>query len=171
VPDAARLAHASFTEQDVRNLFEVVSGLEVVAARLACERITEVEIATIRRLHMQMYTHYIALDLPEYFRINQEIHLAIMTAARNPILQATYANISAQLRRVRYSANQVASDRWSRAMREHEEILAALSRRDGPALGEIIYQHIAQKCEAACDYLRSSANEPAGAIKVASQSF
>ncbi len=157
----------SFTEQDVRNLFEVVSGLEVAAARLACERICEEEISEIRRMHMEMYGQYIQRNLPEYFRINQAIHVAIVEAARNPILQATYLNISARLRRLRYSANQVASDRWGRAMREHEDILAALANRDGAALAEIMYQHISQKCEAACHYLRTSSQELAARDAVA----
>ena len=157
----------SFTEQDVQNLFEVVNALEVAAARLACERISDEEISEVNRLHMRMYSQYIHRNLPEYFRLNQEIHLAIVEAARNPILQATYFNLSARLRRLRYSANQVASDRWSRAMREHEDILAALSRRDGPALAEIMYHHISQKCDAACEFLRTSAGDSAEEVAIA----
>jgi DNA-binding GntR family transcriptional regulator len=152
-----------FGETDIRSLFEVVAGLEMLAARLACQRITTEQIALIERLHYDMYAHYMRRDLPRYFRLNQEIHATIVRAAGNSVLEATYANISARIRRLRYSANMSNSDRWSQAMREHEEILQALSERAGQELSELMFRHVLRKCEAACEFLNGDGMEAANA--------
>jgi len=120
-----------FSEADIRNLFEVIAGLDFLAGRLACQRITDEQIAAIEALHLAMYTHYLRRELHDYFQINQRIHQAIVEAAGNPVLSANYANLNAVVRRLRYSANLVRRDRLSDAMREHEEIVDALRRRAG----------------------------------------
>jgi len=142
-----------FSEADIRNLFQVIAGLDFVAGRLVCQRITDEEIAEIERLHLEMYTHYLRHELHDYFRLNQAIHQAIVDAAGNPVLSANYANLNAVVRRLRYSANLVRRDRLGDAMREHEQIIDALRRRSGEELGMLMYEHLQRKCEAVCEYL------------------
>jgi DNA-binding GntR family transcriptional regulator len=48
------------------------------------------------------------------------------------------------VRRARYAANH-SPERWAEAMREHDEILAALKRRDGPACGALLRAHLEHK--------------------------
>jgi DNA-binding GntR family transcriptional regulator len=143
-----------FSETDIRNLFQVISGLDFVAGRLACARITDDEIAEIERLHLEMYSHYLRRELADYFRLNQKIHQAIVQAAGNPVLSANYAKLNAVVRRLRYSANLLRRDRLGDAMREHEQIIDALRRRAGEELGMLMFQHIQSKCEAVCEHLR-----------------
>jgi DNA-binding GntR family transcriptional regulator len=143
-----------FSEADIRNLFEVIAGLDFLAGRLACQRITDEQIAAIEALHLAMYTHYLRRELHDYFQLNQRIHQAIVEAAGNPVLSANYANLNAVVRRLRYSANLVRRDRLSDAMREHEEIVDALRRRAGEELGTLMFEHMRRKCEAVCEYLR-----------------
>ena len=143
-----------FSEADIRNLFEVLSGLDFVAGRLACARITDEAIAAIEKLHIEMYTHYLRRDLTDYFRINQKIHQAIVDAAANPVLSANFASLNSIVRRLRYSANLVHRDRLGDAMREHEQIVDALKRRSADELGLLMFQHMQGKCEAVCEYLR-----------------
>src|SRR5260370_1114966 len=63
-----------FSEADIRNLFEMISGLDFVAGRFPCERITDDEIAAIEKLHLEMYTHYLPPETPHSFRLNPTIH-------------------------------------------------------------------------------------------------
>lgn len=146
-----------FSEGDIRNLFEVIAGLDFVAGRLACERISDEGIANIERLHLEMYTCYMRRELADYFRLNQQIHQEIVDAAGNPVLSANYASANAVVRRLRYSANLVHRDRLSDAMREHENIVDALRRRAGQELGLKMYEHMQGKCEAVCEYMREQA--------------
>jgi DNA-binding GntR family transcriptional regulator len=135
---------------DVRELFDVMGGLEALAGRLACERISEAEFAEIERTHHDMYRFYLRRDMHGYFHCNQAIHQLIVAAAGNATLAATYASLAGRIRRVRYSAN-LAKDggRWGEAMREHEAILDALRRRAGPELSDILFLHLRNKRKAA----------------------
>ena len=144
----------AFTENDIRELFEVMGGLEALAGRLACQNITDAEIASVEQLHYDMYASYMRRDLSTYFALNQKIHLAIVAAARNSALATTYSNFSSRLQRVRYNANRENhKDRWGEAMREHEQILDALQRRAGLELSDMLFRHLQNKRAAALRYL------------------
>src|SRR3954452_5379931 len=90
------------SEQDIAELFDIMGGLEALAGRLACENITEQEIAEIERLHYEMYGSYLHRDMHGYFTANQLIHQKIVEASRNVTLRETYANFAGRIRRVRY---------------------------------------------------------------------
>jgi len=143
-----------FSEADIRNLFEVIAGLDFAAGYLACARITDAAIADIEKLHLEMYAHYLRRDLAEYFRLNQKIHQTIVDAAGNPVLSANYTNLNAIVRRLRYAANRIQRDRLSDAMREHEGIVDALRRRSADELGRLMFEHMQRKCDAVCEHLR-----------------
>jgi len=152
--------------RDLEELFEVMGGLEGLAGRLACETITDEEIAEIERLHYEMYGYYLHRDMHNYFQVNQRIHERIVAASRNETLRATYANFAGRIRRVRYSANFARKrQRWAEAMREHEAILDALRRRAGSELSDILFQHLRNKRAAAVEHLteiESGASASAG---------
>jgi DNA-binding GntR family transcriptional regulator len=134
----------------VRELFEIVGGLEALAGRLACERLTDDAFAEIERLHHDMYRAYLVRDMSGYFRGNQAIHEAIVAAAGNAQLADLHAMMSGRIRRHRYAANLTTDrDRWGEAMREHEAILDALRRRDGDALAPLLVEHLRNKQAAA----------------------
>ena len=145
------------SRRDLEELFEMMGGLESLAGRLACEKITEEEIAEIERLHYEMYGFYLHRDMHGYFRVNQLIHQKIVEASRNATLKATYANLAGRIRRVRYSANFARKrERWGEAMREHETILDALRRRAGDELSDILFRHLRNKRTAAVEYLKTN---------------
>src|ERR1700724_3697714 len=141
-------------ERDLEELFDVMGGLEGLAGRLACENISEAEIAEIERLHYEMYGFYLRRDMHGYFHVNQLIHQRIVEAARNATLLATYASFAGRIRRIRYSANFARKrERWGEAMREHETILEALRRRAGNELSDILFHHLRNKRTAAIEHL------------------
>jgi DNA-binding GntR family transcriptional regulator len=145
----------TLTPADIKNLFEVIGALESLAGRLACQNISDAEICDLKSIHCQMQATFLRSDLPEYFRLNQEIHTHIVAAARNPILATTHQNLNARLLRARYMANQVDHDRWAAAMGEHELIIEALERRDGIRTGELLLQHLRHKFEAISRHLET----------------
>src|SRR6201995_4989427 len=55
------------SERDLAELFDVMGGLEALAGRLACENISDAEIAEIERIHHEMYGFYLRRDLHRYF--------------------------------------------------------------------------------------------------------
>lgn len=140
-------------EGDLRELFDVMGGLEALAGRLACETITDEKVQEIERLHHDMYGFYLRRDMHGYFQCNQLIHERIVQAAGNATLAAAYQSLAGRIRRVRYSANFAKRrDRWGEAMREHEAILDALRRRAASELSDILFTHLRNKAEAFMEY-------------------
>jgi DNA-binding GntR family transcriptional regulator len=151
-------------ERELSELFDIMGGLEALAGRLACERITDEAYTAIEDLHRTMYGHYLRRDLHAYFACNQAIHEAIVAAADNDILSATFKTFAGRLRRARYSANvDKDHDRWSEAVREHEAILDALRRRAGSELSDILFTHLRNKHRAAAQHEAEISKTVAGA--------
>lgn len=136
----------ALSTKDVSELFDLMGGLEAVAGRLACERITDAELDEIEALHVEMYGHYLRGDRQAYFRSNQMIHERILQAAANQALSASSHAILGRIRRIRFAASlDDQGERWSAAVREHELILDSLRRRDGDELSSILFNHLRNK--------------------------
>src|SRR6185312_16854533 len=135
---------AKLTDKDMRDLFEVCQGLEALAGELACERISDDEIAEVAAAHTAMAQQYRKGDLISYYRCNRAIHEAIVAAAGNPVLSGLYESVTARIRRARY-VTPMTPPRWALALQEHEAILNALRRRDGVGLSHILRTHLRHK--------------------------
>lgn len=141
------------TSDDLKEVVDVLSGLEAVVGRLAAERIDADSLRTVELLHQTMLSHHQHRDRPAYFRVNQEIHLRLVEAARNRTLLDIYVGLNLRIRRFRYMAN-LDESRWAQAVVEHEEIMKALRRRDGNALGNLLQVHLRTKTEHVLHALR-----------------
>jgi DNA-binding GntR family transcriptional regulator len=131
---------AALSIESVRELFEVIAGIERHACELAAVRMSSREIEKLQRMHERMAKHHRAGERHDYFKLNHEIHLAIVAASKNAILQSTHASLIVKARRGRYTA--LASQaRWIEAMAEHELLMKAFGDRDGRKAGEIMLAH------------------------------
>lgn len=138
---------AQLTGKDMADLFRVMGTLEGLAGELAAENVTDEALQEIRALHHEMLAHHARGDRAAYFRTNQAIHEAILAAAGNGVLSTMYESLRGRMRPARYMAN-LSRERWDEAVREHGEILEALTRRDGPRLREILQEHLRNKYHA-----------------------
>jgi DNA-binding GntR family transcriptional regulator len=130
-----------FSAKDAQDMLAMIALLEEHAGREACDSASDAEIAAVLALHEQMRGHYERRERPEYFRLNQEIHNAIVRAAGNPTLAMLHGILRTRMRRLRYIGNQ-APDNWSAAMTEHEGFMSALRARDGVRLGRLMREHL-----------------------------
>ncbi len=137
---------ATLTRADIENTFKVMACLEALSGELACARITDEEIAELRALHYEMLAQHARRDLPAYYRLNERIHHMILMASGNPVLIATHAGLALRIRRARYVAD-MPHGWWDQAVREHERILDALTRRDGAAIAVLLRQHLERKID------------------------
>lgn len=131
---------SDFSIDDIKQLFEAIAGIERNACELAAERMTDRELEKLQRLHERMGRHHAAGERPTYFKLNHEIHLAIVAASNNAILQSIHASLMTRARRARYAALS-SHQRWIEAMAEHERLMAALAAHDARRAGEIMHQH------------------------------
>jgi DNA-binding GntR family transcriptional regulator len=135
---------ASIDTVRLAETLQVMGVLEGLAGELACRNASAARIAQIRALHEEMISTYKRGDLAGYFRHNQAIHMGIVEASGNPVLANLYRQLNTNVRRARYRAN-LSKSRWGAAVREHEQILAALEARDVRALKRLLRDHLANK--------------------------
>ncbi|GBD44966.1 HTH-type transcriptional repressor RspR [bacterium HR40] len=135
---------APFDLAELEHTVEVLAALERLVGRLAAERIDDDGLAFLRDRQQAMREAFAARDLDRYFAANQAIHLALVAACRNPVLEEQYRTLNARILRYRYTAN-LSPARWAEAMAEHEAILAALEARAGERLGELLARHLEHK--------------------------
>ena len=134
----------SITEDEVNEVFPVLTVLESLSGELACANITDAEIRRVRKLHDRMMKSYADRDLAAYFRFNQQIHQAILLATRNDTLTKSSEALSARMQRARYAAN-MSEDRWAEAVDEHRQIVSHLEARDAKRLSAVLADHMRNK--------------------------
>jgi DNA-binding GntR family transcriptional regulator len=138
---------ALMSEAEIREMFELMSGLESFSGELACERITPAELTEIKAMHYTMLACRAHDDLPGYYAQNRQIHDRINLAARNPALRQIYVSINRRLQALRFRSN-FQTAKWDKAVQEHDEMIKALEARDGPRLAAILRQHLLEKRDA-----------------------
>lgn len=129
-----------FQEQEIRDVYEMRAGLECFSVRLACERITAGEIAWLRAHQATGEAALAREDMEAYRLYNQELHTAIMRAAKNSQLAAVVGQIS--LKTQMLSAKTIRLGRPSRALREHRDLIELVGTRDVCAAQELMRDHI-----------------------------
>jgi DNA-binding GntR family transcriptional regulator len=145
---------AALNVESISNTLQVMGALEGLAGELACAHASDEIIAEIRATHFEMLADHARRDRDGYFKRNQAIHLMIIDAASNGLLSQLYRSLNDQVRRVRYMAN-FTQARWDQAIAEHEEILAALMKRDAKRLQFLLADHLAHKLTVVSQALES----------------
>ena len=141
------------TEADVEHAFEVLASLEGLSGELAAARASDAEIAEIRALHFEMCACHARQDLSGYYRLNARIHQAINRAARNPVLERTYAQLNARVQSLRFRTNQD-NAKWQQAVLEHDRMVQALAARDGATLRQVLVLHLQRKRDAVLQLMK-----------------
>ena len=155
LPNRGAIA-VELSEADIFDTFEVMAGLEAQSGELAAQRITDAELAEIKAMHYEMLAAYTRRDLPAYYQLNATIHRAINAAAKNPVLTVTYNQVNARLQALRFRSNQD-GEKWKAAVKEHEQMIQALSARDPVAMRAVLINHLANKLDVVIEQLRVAA--------------
>lgn len=125
---------------DLEHLFLVFGAVEGLAAELACQRITEAEIAEIGRLLAEMVDYHHRKERAPYMRINQQIHQRTVEIAANPVLHSVWQSLVPRVERARALAN-LDTGRWTGALFEHTKMFTVLAARDGKQLNQLTREH------------------------------
>lgn len=116
--------------EDLRQKLEVVRLLEDHAAKLACERATDAQIAQLASLHEKLVDSFERRRNAEAIDINDQFHLAIVKASGNQSLVEVFTPLWQHLRRSRHLVinKPEVSRNWVQA---HERLMRAIRKRDG----------------------------------------
>jgi DNA-binding GntR family transcriptional regulator len=143
-------------EERLAETLAVMGALEALAGELACRHASDAQLNEIRALHYEMLAYHARGDLAGYFKFNQAIHLKLVKYSGNTVLYNAYRQLNGNVRRARYMAN-LSPERWDAAVREHEEILAALGARDVKRIKVLLAEHLAQKLASVLGELKARA--------------
>ncbi len=169
LPNRGAVVNA-LTIKSLEELFLVGGALEALSGEIACQRITDREVAEIRKLHEAMVVQWKRGNQQRYRKLNQAIHEAIREATRNETLKSTYRALPGYVLTARFAAN-LSPERWERAIKEHEQILAALTARDGAALAKILREHLSNKLTNVKEWLAAQHAQTATPIPVTERTY
>lgn len=132
------------SEAEIAEVFHVLAALESLAGELAAQVASEEDLAQITEMTERLRQSYAETDRPTYFRINQAIHNAILSASGNETLMKSHELLAHRVQRARYQAN-LTPERWRAAVEEHEAIADALSARDTATTSRLMREHLLHK--------------------------
>ncbi|MEW6545793.1 MAG: FadR/GntR family transcriptional regulator [Bacillota bacterium] len=123
----------------IEHLFEARRVLEAAVAEFAAQRITQDELAALRKCISQAAE---ALDDPRRFlEADLRIHSVIAQASRNPVLMAIMESIGSLLRASRELTVTLPGVR-ERALSDHRLIVDALEARDAKQSSKLMAAHV-----------------------------
>jgi DNA-binding GntR family transcriptional regulator len=129
------------TQKHLASMFEAMAELEAVCARLSAERMTVDERRMLDAEHKASARLVYRRAEDEYEAYNIEFHTRLYRGAHNDHL-AELANQTrvrlAPFRRAQFRIE----GRLARSYQEHDTIVMAILRADGPAAGVAAYNHV-----------------------------
>ena len=143
---AVKTAHqgtvvAPMSLEDVLALYVVRENLEGLAARLAASRQPAGLVERLTALNEQMRTALEAHDVPTLARVNLEFHRALREASSNPYLGRFLLQVEHAVRRLSATTFQ-APGRAEEVLREHQDIIDAISSQDAEAAERTAKAHM-----------------------------
>jgi DNA-binding GntR family transcriptional regulator len=124
---------------EAADIYDVRAGLDALTGRLLCDRITEADIATLRKLTQRM-KKLRASDIDAFHQLNLAFHDTLVVMTGNATLLETYRKLTKQLvlfRRRNLSAPMAISN----FAKEHSRIVDLLEQRDANACATALLQH------------------------------
>ncbi|MGF6160497.1 DNA-binding GntR family transcriptional regulator [Ensifer sp. KUDG1] len=135
-----------FSGKDIRDMLTVLRTLEELAGRLACDAASDAGIAEVRALHDEMVRRYKAGERLQYYKLNQQIHSAIVQLSDNAPLADMHGVLQTRLKRIRFIGHE-GPEKWAASVGEHDEMILALEARDKDRLSEVLCRHLTNAWE------------------------
>jgi DNA-binding GntR family transcriptional regulator len=133
-----RLLVSPMTEDDVRELFQIIAGIEGLAARLAAKRPAKQRgtlITRLRRINdeIAVTSRSKRLDPSRYFELDTAFHRAYVEFGAGPRLRALHDAIKPQSERYNHLYTTALTASADRSLIEHEAIVRAIEAGKGAA--------------------------------------
>ena len=125
---------------EILEMITVWAALESMAARLACERASDAEIARLREFARPLNKDRAKADLSEYSEANIEFHLTVLGLSKCRMLQDLARGVFTHLKAVRRKAMRDSS-RADRSIVDHMNIIEAIEARNAELASELVREH------------------------------
>lgn len=128
------------TKKEVLEMIIVWAALESMAARLITLQATDQEISTLRRLFATFENNQLQAKIDEYSEANIRFHQAILKMSHCDLLNELAQNLFLHMRWIR-TRTISESDRATRSIIDHVNIIEALEARDTDLAERLVRQH------------------------------
>ncbi|MFM2346496.1 MAG: hypothetical protein RL654_1249 [Pseudomonadota bacterium] len=142
---AARVSSMSF--QTLRSFFLAAPLVYIATTQLAAMNATRADIDSLKDIQRRFKAAIASQDVEGRVLWNDEFHLEIGKVARNPYLMPSLRRLlidHARLGKIFYraSASPDMQDRMEAAVRQHDEIIAAIECHDADAAAALVRAHL-----------------------------
>lgn len=135
-------------------MFEMMSEIEAVCARLGARRMTAAEREALRQVHLACQAASISADPDDYYYKNEAFHHAIYGGSHNQFLIDQALSLSRRLRPYRRLQLRV-RDRVAASFSEHDALVEAIAGGDGEAAAQLAREHVMIQGERFADLMAS----------------
>ncbi|HEY3423344.1 MAG TPA: GntR family transcriptional regulator [Negativicutes bacterium] len=132
---------ADLSIRDVNEVYEVRTALDILAAGLAAERITEEELEQMERILVQIGKYIEEGNMEAIVDADGQFHDILYQASRNDRLVGIINNLREQLTRFR-SISMAYPGRLKNTLEEHSRLVEAIAMRDADLAKRLAAEHM-----------------------------
>lgn len=133
-------------------MFDVMAELEAMCGRLAARRMTDLDHHALLEAHKACKEAAESNDTDEYYRRNEQFHLAIYASSHNDFLIEECKRLKRRLNAYRRLQLRV-RDRMSTSYEEHSKIYMAITIGDGDLASKLLRNHVVVQGERFADLM------------------
>ena len=134
------------SEQDLDEVYHLLSLLESDAAAVAATRATEAQLAELRSLHQELEGAVHERD--RFFAINERFHMRLLEISGNRWRNQMVADLRKVMKLNRHNSL-LKSGRIEESLAEHRRVMQALEQRDAAGVMQRMQEHFRNGLEAA----------------------
>mgnify|MGYP001148819535 FL=1 len=132
---------ARMTEKDMEDVLQIRDALDELAASIACEQISEEELAELRHTMHEFEESTKTGDVKRIAEADVRFHDIIYHATRNVKLENMLNNLREQMYRYRVEYLKDENN-YPTLMKEHKDIVEGLVRKNKMQVTETMHQHV-----------------------------
>lgn len=132
---------ARITEKHLKDVLEVRRGLDALAVSLACQRITEEEMAALKQACDEFEAAVRAKDIRKIASADVKLHDIIVEATGNARLVQLVSNLAEQMYRYRFEYIKDESQH-AKLIEEHKVIYESIKKKDIETASKAVKMHI-----------------------------
>ena len=138
---------SQFNAEEISDMFDVMSVLEGMCARLATPKMSDADFEKIEALHQNLEDHYFAKDHKEYLETNHEYHSFIQEIAGNKTLNEVVNGIRQKILLYRHK-QLYEPKRFDHSIQEHRDLMEAFRKRDEKKAEKLMQRHLVKQGKA-----------------------
>lgn len=144
---------AGISEKDMEDVLQIREALEVLAAQLACEKISEGQIEQLKENIKEFEAAAFTGDIKRIAGADVKFHEIIFEAAQNPRLVSMLNNLSGQIYRYRMEYLKE-GENYPKLVEEHRQITEGLLLSDKDYVTEMTKRHMKNQENTIKDVIR-----------------